>query len=347
VTITHRERLEACLNGQILDHPPVALWRHFPMDDQSPDRLAAGTLDFQRRINLDLVKVTPASSFCLKDWGAQDAWEGNPEGTRRYTKRVIEKPQDWERLTILDPSAEHLAGQLDCLRLLRRKLGPNIPLLQTIFSPLAQAKNLAGGERLIAHIRQHPAAVLKGLQTIAATTIRFVQAATETHIDGIFYAVQHAQASLLTFDEYKNFGRIFDLQILQPANSLWCNILHLHGSEIYFELVTQYAVLGAAFPIINWHDRETAPSLAEARTTEFLKTSKLSPVLCGGISQKTLVFGSSAEIRQEAWDAIAQTKGRRFILGTGCVVPIIAPHGNLLAVREAAKRHAQIVNRKS
>ena len=37
---------------------------------------------------------------------------------------------------------------------------------------------------------------------------------------------------------------------------------------------------------------------------------------------------------KEAADAIAQTGGRRFILGTGCVVPVIAPHGNILATRQ-------------
>ncbi|MDP2976126.1 MAG: hypothetical protein Q8N45_07940, partial [Anaerolineales bacterium] len=107
--LTHRERLQACLaDDPALDRPPVALWRHFPVDDQSPERLAAATVDFQRSYDFDLVKVTPASSFCLKDWGAEDAWEGNPEGTRRYTRCVIEKTQDWERLHALDPSAPHL-----------------------------------------------------------------------------------------------------------------------------------------------------------------------------------------------------------------------------------------------
>jgi len=33
---THRERIEACLSNQALDHPPVALWRHWPVDDQTP-----------------------------------------------------------------------------------------------------------------------------------------------------------------------------------------------------------------------------------------------------------------------------------------------------------------------
>jgi uroporphyrinogen decarboxylase len=50
--------------------------------------------------------------------------------------------------------------------------------------------------------------------------------------------------------------------------------------------------------------------------------------------QDTLVYESRAQVEGEAADAIEQTQGKRFILGTGCVVPIIASHGNLSAARK-------------
>jgi len=323
--ITHRERLRACIHRETTDRPPIALWRHFPVDDQSPETLAAATLQFQQTYDFDLVKVTPASSFCIRDWGVDDVWEGHTEGTRRYTKRIIHDPRDWEKLPALDPTAPHLAGQLACLRLIRQNLSPDTPLLQTIFSPLAQAKNLAGSETLIAHIRRHPEAVMKGLETIAKTTRKFVEAAIETGIDGVFYAIQHAQASLLTVDEYKTFGIPNDQFILEPANDLWCNLLHLHGRDVYFSLLRLMN-----FQIVNWHDRETYPSLAEAQ--QFF-----AGVTCGGLRQDTLVYRNRDEVRQEAEDALKQTKGQRFILGTGCVVPVIASHGNILAARKSVE----------
>jgi len=320
---THRERLHACLNGEGTDRPPVALWRHFPVDDQTPETLAAATLQYQKTYDFDLVKVTPASSFCLKDWGVDDVWEGSTEGTRRYTKRVVQKPQDWETLQLLEPSAPHLNAQLTCLRQIRAELGPDIPMLQTVFSPLAQAKNLAGGETLLVHLRKYPEAVLKGLETISLSTQRFVEAALETGIDGVFYAIQHAQAGQLTLDEYKTFGLPLDHKALEPANDLWCNLLHLHGSDIYFEIVSEFS-----FQIVNWHDRETAPTLAEAQQL-------FAGAVCGGLGRDTLVYREQAEVRKEAQDALAQTNGQRLILSTGCVVPIIASHGNILAARES------------
>jgi len=318
---THKERIQACINNEVLDRPPVALWRHFPVDDQSPEALAAATLNFQRTYDFDLVKVTPASSFCVKDWGVEDQWMGDAEGTRQYTKRIIHDPRDWEELPSLDPSSPHFAGQLACLRFIRAELAPDTPLLQTVFSPLAQAKNLAGNETLLAHMRLYPDAVTKGLATIAETTRRFVEACLDTGIDGVFYAIQHAQASLLTLEEYKTFGLPLDQEILEPAQELWCNLLHLHGHDVYFSILDSLS-----FPIVNWHDRETYPSLAEAQTL-------FAGAMCGGMRQDTLVYKDQAEVREEAADAIRQTNGKRFILGTGCVVPIIASHGNILAAR--------------
>jgi uroporphyrinogen decarboxylase len=197
------------------------------------------------------------------------------------------------------------------------------------------AKNLAGGDVLIAHIRQYPEAVLKGLETIAESTRRFVEACVETNIDGIFYAIQHAQAGLLTRDEFRTFSLVHDRAVLEPARSLWCNLLHLHGLNVYFDLLPSYCSLFTSPLIVNWHDRETPPSLAEAQTSDVVKTSGVTPVLCGGVSQHSIVFADSTRVREEAVNAIKQTQGRRFVLGTGCVVPVIAPYGNIQAVAGA------------
>ncbi len=323
-TMNHRTRIEDCLSGAPLDRSPVALWRHFPVDDQDPAALAAATAHFQRTYDFDLVKVTPSSSFCLRDWGIQDEWRGASEGTREYVSRVIKNPEDWGRLPVLDPGKGALAAQLECLRLLSADLGPEVPIIQTIFNPLAQAKNLAGQETLFVHLREHPEAVKAGLQRIAESIQRFIAAVQQTGIAGIFYAVQHAQRHLLTDQEYLEFGRTYDLPILEGAGDMWLNMLHLHGKNVMFDLFLDYPI-----EVINWHDRETPPTLAQA-------LNKFPGTLCGGLRRwETMVLGTPAQVRAEAQDAIEATRGKRFILGTGCVTLTTAPHGNLLAARRA------------
>jgi uroporphyrinogen decarboxylase len=324
--ITHRERLETCIANGPLDRVPVALWRHFPVDDQTPSSLAAAALAFQRAFDFDLVKVTPESSFCIKDWGAEDVWRGASEGTREYTHWVIRQPEDWAKLPLLNPEAGHLGSQLECLRLLYRELGTNTPMIQTIFSPLHQAKNLVGPANLLVHIRRYPDAVKAGLAIIAESTRRFIECARHTGIAGVFYAVNHAQYGVLSPTEYQEFGTFYDLQVLEPANDLWLNMLHLHGTQIFFDHFLDYPV-----KIINWHDRETSPSLAQAKHL-------YSGVLCGGLQrERTMVLASPEQVQEEAQDAIQATGGKRFILGTGCVLPITAPYGNLLAARRVVE----------
>jgi len=324
--MNRRERLEACITGDSVDRTPIALWRHFPVDDQSPSRLASATVDFQRTFDFDLVKVSPASSFCIKDWGARDEWQGAAEGTREYTHRVIQHPDDWEQLSILDPTKGFLSAQLDCLRMIVGELGEDVPVIQTIFNPLAQAKNLVGAQNLSVHLRRHPNALHAGLQIIAESIQRFIEAARQTGIAGIFYAVQHAQYSLFTEQEYEVFGTFYDMQALQPARDFWLNMLHLHGTQVMFDHFLDYPVA-----ILNWHDRETPPSLAEAQ-------EKFSGALCGGLRrEETMVLGSPESVKAEVQDAIRETRGQRLILGTGCVMPTIAPRGNILAARESVE----------
>lgn len=57
-----RERLQRTIAGEPVDRPPVALWRHWPVDDQTPEGLAEATVHFQREWDWDFVKVTPSSS---------------------------------------------------------------------------------------------------------------------------------------------------------------------------------------------------------------------------------------------------------------------------------------------
>jgi uroporphyrinogen decarboxylase len=319
-----RDRLQAALSGEPVDRPPVALWRHFPVDDQRPDDLAAATLEWQAQYDWDFVKITPASSFCLRDWGFGDEWRGNPEGTREKTTRVIHTPDDWLKLRPLDPEAGALGAQLEALRLIREGLRGETPFIQTIFSPLSQARNLIGPERLPVHARQHPERLKHALAAITETAVRFVEAARRTGLDGVFYAVQFASTRVFARAEYAEFGEPYDRQILEAAQGLWLNVAHLHGDDVLFDLVARYPA-----QVLNWHDQETPPTLAEGQR-------RFAGAVCGGLRQwETLAYGTPEQVRAEVSAALAQTGGRRFILGTGCVTPIIAPRANLRAVRES------------
>lgn len=321
-----RERLENTISGEPVDRVAVALWRHFPGDDQRAADFATATVAFQQMYDWDFVKVTPASSFCVSDYGVQDRWIGSLEGTREYTQRAVERSLDWTMLKVLDPERGALGRQLQTLALLKEAFGEDVPYIQTIFSPLSQAKNIAGPELLLRHMRTDPDRVHTGLRILTENTLRFLDAMRKSGISGIFYAVQHASYDLMSEEEYRTFGRPYDLEILEAASRWWFNFMHLHGSAPMFDLVADYPVQA-----LNWHDQETEPNLAIGK-------SKFAGAVSGGLGRWDPVHnGTPIEIRDRARQAIQLTNGRRFILATGCVVMVTTPMSNLRAVRNAVE----------
>lgn len=320
-----RKRLEATIAGERPDRLPVALWRHWPGDDQDARALATAHLQWQRDYDWDLLKVGPASSYAVVDWGVEDRWVGHIEGTRERTYHPINEPGDWGLLKSLDPGRGMLATQIEALKLINNAVGKEIPTVATIFSPLSQAKHLAGSEKLLTHLRQDPEALHRGLDTIAASTLRFIAAAKATGISGIYFAVQYARYPLLNPLEFAEFGRQYDLRVLEAVSDLWLNMSHIHSDQIMFDQVADYPV-----QIVNWHDRQSGISIADG-------LAQISHAASGGVNQWSIHQEAPAAMLAEAADALAQCDGRRLVLSTGCVIMTTTPLRNIRALREFAE----------
>jgi len=317
-----RKRLEATIAGEKPDRLPLSLWRHWPGDDQDAASLAAAHLQWQRDYDWDLLKVGPASSYSVVDWGVKDRWVGHIEGTRERTYYPIQRAEEWALLQPLDPFAGMLAIQLEALRMVGEAVGEDVPFIATIFSPLAQAKHLAGTDTLLAHMRSDPELFHRGLETITESSLRYIEAAKATGISGIFYAVQHARYPLLNRSEFLEFAKPYDLRILEATTDLWLNMSHIHGNQIMFDQVADYPV-----EFVNWHDRETGFDLAAG-------LAQISGAASGGIDHWSLHEEAPEKALIEAMDAIKQTNGRRLLLGTGCVIMATTPLRNIRALRE-------------
>jgi uroporphyrinogen decarboxylase len=319
--MSKRDRLAAAIRGQATDRPLVALWRHFPTDDADPTQLAISAVAFQSQYDWDFLKLTPASDYSVAGWGTQAIYRGHPEGTSEYIARPIAGPRDWARLEVLDPYAGALGQQLAAIRTARELAGPDLPIIETVFSPLAQAKNLVGGNLDFIHLRRHRAEFQHALEIITETTVRFARAALEAGADGIFYAMQRAAADYLSEAEYREVARSLDLRILEAVQSASFNLLHLHGLNTYFDLVADYPAHA-----LNWHDRDTGPSLAEG-------ARRFPGLVVGGLSQRDMVEGTPESVRALAREAIDALDGRRLCLSTGCVMQTVTPWGNIRALR--------------
>ena len=327
MNMSRHERIQAAIAHERPDRTPVALWRHFPNDDQTAEGLAEAVVNFQQRFDFDLVKVTEASGYPAEAWGAQLQDAGNDEGTRRYLKRVVEVAEDWQTLPSLSVhDNEVFARELRALGLIREGVGPDVPVLPTIFSPLTIAKGMAG-DRMLDHLRDHPDDLEAGLRTITETTARFAAECLNHGADAIFFATQFASHDLLSDEEYRRFGVEFDLPILEAVRSrARAVLLHLHGTNPMFGLTSAYPV-----DVVNWHDRETEPSLGEGQRM-YSKGA-----VCGGIDRNAFVHMTPDDVEASVQDARDQTDDRGVIVSTGCVTLTTTPEANLQAARGAVE----------
>jgi uroporphyrinogen decarboxylase len=323
----HWTRIEASIAGRAADRVPVALWRHFPEDDQDAGNLAARSLEWQAAWDFDLVKFMPSGTYSVEDWGAKSVYEGAANGARAVSVPGVRSAGDWRRLPRLDPRKGVLGAQNAALALAAKQWRGAVPVLQTVFSPLTTARKLAG-DALLAQLKSDPEAVEAGLRTITDTTVDFALAALQAGAHGFFFATQLATTDLLTVAEYERFGARFDLEFFAALKGKTrVNMLHVHGENIMFDLMAGYPV-----EMLNWHDRLTAPSLKEA-------LGRFKGALVGGVEERDLlVSGGEAAVRAQVRDAIAQTWGRRLMVGPGCVAAIAAPEHNIRAIINEARK---------
>ena len=324
--MTGRERVLAAIRGRPVDRVPIALWRHFPQHDQKAETLAEAHAAFQKRWQWDLLKVTPAAYYYGDDWGLRAGYKPNPAGVRHVTERPIKKPGDWAHLRQLDVTGGVYGRELHAVRFVRDAL-PDTLLLSTIFSPLSVARTLAGDQALVRYLRESPDDLHAGLAIITDVTGRFAAETVASGADGVFFATQCATTQYLTVEEYEEFGRPYDLRVLDAVSRADMRMLHIHGTDVMFDDLTDYPV-----DIINWHDRKTPPSLADART-------RFSGCLAGGINEWETFYTATPEaIAAEARDAIGQTGGKRHLMAAGCVIPIDVSDERLTAARKAVEQ---------
>lgn len=326
--MTARERIQAAIAGEAIDRPPVSLWRHFPEQDQTAADLTAVTVEWQRRYGFDLVKYMPPGDYPTIDWGATSGYEGAPGGTRTTLTFPVNQPSDWPALKPLDVQQGFNGVILDAVQQTRAALPADVPLLQTIFSPLTIAMKLSHGQA-IDHLRNHPDELHAGLRTITDVTAAMAEASIERGADGLFFASQCADFSLLTEAEYREFGLNYDLQVLNVLADDTLNILHLHGERPMFNLQKHYPV-----QILNWHDRRATPSLAEGIVSS-------GRCAAGGINERTVAKTSPTDAAREASEAIAATGGKHVIIAPGCVIPVATPEATIEAIVAAVHAAAE------
>ena len=305
--MTKKERIFAVLNGQETDRVPFSVYQHSTVHERSIDNFVKYTMDFYNKYDPDYIKV-----MFDENYDTPVNWQ------------YLQSLEVWEELEEFDPHIGAFGRQLEALKKIKILAGPDVPVLQTIFSPFHFAHRLTN-RRMIDDWKQAPDIVFKGLNTIASNLIKFAECCiTEAGIEGFFFGAFGCEKGWMSEEQYGKLVKPSDLKVLNELKNSEMVFLHIHGEEgSFFNLLKNYPCNA-----ISWEDKLVEPTLKEAKKL----TDKC---LIGGIDHLNARVCSPEEIIREGRDSIEEVHGKGLILAPGCTFPADTPEVNMLAMKTA------------
>ena len=325
-TMTKKARVDAALRGEPVDRPPVSLWRHFYESEETAQGLADAMVRWQTTYDWDWLKINPRASYHVEGWGVKLKFSGDPLIKPITLDTPIKSSADWASLRPLPLDSGPLAEQLEAVQRIREGLGDEVYALETLFTPLSIAADLVGGEQeMLDQLRADPQAVHGALEIITETFRDFARRVLAAGASGLFFATTAwASYEMLDDEQYAEFGRPYDLRVLDAAQSAPFNLLHVCKNNSMVLRLADYPVHA-----INWAiGGRGNPGLADVQ-------AQTSACVVGGIRNDTLQSGTPDAVAAEARAALAETGGRRFILGPECSIAVDSPDANVSAARVA------------
>ena len=322
-----KKRIETVLSGKVPDRIPVSIWGHDFLREWSAKDLADQTVEKQQQFGYDFVKLNPRWTFFGEIWGCtyQPPTE---QAFPAVLHRIIEQADDFYKVEQAETSNPVFQEHLQALELVIEKIGDDVDVIYTLFSPLAVAGLLCGvvGEPLKTMAGQNPKAVHYALEVITESLKLHISDVLNTGASGLFYApLPWTSTDICDPAFYSEFGTPYDLSVLASAKQAPFNMLHVCGNHIELERFYSYPV-----HVLNWDNfGEGNPSLSQVHADS-------DKVVAGGIPHRTLHEMSFDEIKNEAETSIGGIKDRIMLAG-GCAVYPTLSSGIRRHVREIAE----------
>ena len=325
-TMTKKERVAAAVKGEAVDRAPASLWGHNFLREWSNDELVGETIEQYERYDWDFIKINPRWSMFPEAWGA--VYEPPQEQTNQtLVQAALETLDQLGDVASVHGERGVLGEHVESTRLVVEGTGGEVDVIQTVFSPMSVLGLMFGHPRALKQAAaEAPSPVHGAIRRITETIINYSRANLAAGASGVFYApLQWASYDNATPDFYREFGRPYDMQVLDAISDAPFNVLHVcHTNNMLADLL-DYPVAA-----INWDDRhETNAGLAEV----WAETDK---AVMGGVSRSGLGDLDAAAVGAQAREA-AGIGASRVLVSGGCSIPPHTPHENRAAVASAVR----------
>jgi uroporphyrinogen decarboxylase len=329
--MTKRERVTAALRGQPVDRVPLAFWLHNFTSENSAEGLAEESLRLARTFDWDFLKPQSRAQCFAEMWGLTYAPSGAKATPYTVTHAPVAAADDLARLPVADPRTGALGEQLEALRLIRAGVGPEVPVIWTVFAPPMILPMLARGgrEQALGFLRTAPRETARAFDAMAETLAEYARLCLGAGADGLFYATNVATQALMSAEECRRWQRPWDLRILGAVEGAAFNLLHVCGTGIHLDEFADYPVGAWSFAAVPGN-----PTLARvhARTGRAVVGGLPAKPEIGGLTESALVARVAAATRE--------MDGRWLLLGPDCSINPDTPERLLHAVGAAVRTGA-------
>src|SRR5438105_15033324 len=160
MALAMRARVLAGLRGDRVDRVPLSFWLHNFLTGNSAAGRTAETLRRARTFDWDFLTPQSRAQCFAEMWGLSYRPSTERATPFTVTHTPLAGAAEVARLQPVDPRRGALGEQLAALAAIRAALGPDTPIIWTIFAPMmVMPYVLAGGrEHALAIVRAEPKA---------------------------------------------------------------------------------------------------------------------------------------------------------------------------------------------
>jgi uroporphyrinogen decarboxylase len=290
---------------------PAAFFMHFDAVHKLGQAAIDRHLEYFRYTGMDFVKIQ---------------YEQNqPPG------QPIRKPGDWAQVPLYEEA--FFEPTLQVIKGLVRAARGDALVIMTLYSPFMWATQFDRQADIVAHLRENPEAVAKGLAIMTENVLRLARSCKRAGVDGFYASTQGGEAFRLGNSElFRKVVKPTDMAVWDEIRDCPFNILHVCDYEGGYTDLTPY--LDYPGQVVNCslqvgRRKMTARDAGELFGRPFM----------GGLERKGVIAsGNPASIRQAVEDVLRQAP-QRFILAADCTVPSDTPWENLKTAIETAHQY--------
>jgi MtaA/CmuA family methyltransferase len=328
------ERVRRRLRGEPVDRPPNldiymqraahhigGILSRYYLDHRV---LVEANLAVLEAFDLDIVQAISDPYREASDLGLDVEWAMDSLPVRRAI--LLRAPEDSTRLRLVAPEdGRRMSDRLDAVRVLRERVGDDVPVMGWVEGAFALASVLRGDTNLLLDIHDRPQWLKELLDRLVEVGVAFARAqvAAGAHIIGL----GDSMGSLVSPKQYREFVLPYEQRVfaaVQEAGAI--PRLHICGNTSH--IVAEMARSGARIVDLDWMvDLQRAAEVFGSQ----------GPAPCGNFDPVAVMLQGTPQDVEAAVRACAAAGGPRHLSAAGCEVPDRTPDANLLAHARALR----------